>query len=192
MRHLIIAALLFIPSCQPEEECCYDSRLANVTGYDIEADRYTPKGIGIDDPINPEFALNATELDGHVDDLEACLNENFLLNPVITEERGHCLTWKFPNGLRIKRECLTVKVPDDLYQSPCSDQWLFPCDVDDQYCVAKGIVPTEECPCNCRATVQDNNSIVTNHVLNVFKGELARIITTCNNPWIVPQIMGCL
>ena len=88
--------------------------------------------------------------------------------------------------------CIKVKVPDSLYQSSCSGEWLFPCDVDDQYCRAKGIEPTEECPCDCRATVQDSNVIVTNHKLNLFRAELARMVTACNNPWLVPQLAPCL
>jgi hypothetical protein len=193
MRCILLAALLLFTACEPEEECCYeDSHLANITFYSVKANRHTPNGIGLDDPLNPEHVLDAAEIDRKMDAFEACLNKNFLNNPYVVEENGHCLRTNFEDGISIKRHCLTIKVPDDLYKSKCSDEWLFPCDVDDQYCLAKGIVPTEECPCSCRATVQDNNNLITNHVLNVLWGELARVVTTCNNPWVVPQIQGCL
>lgn len=183
-------------SCFPQDEC-YLNNYQNITNYKVEATEYTPKGIAIDQPINPEHQLDPNEIDWQVDELEKCLNENFKANPIISEEdaspeNGWCYQRKFDKPIEIKRECLEVKVPDDLYQSVCSGQWLFPCDINPQACRDKGLEPEERCNCDCRAMIQDNNKIITNHKLNVFRGELARIITNCNNPWVVEQIRPCL
>ncbi|MFH0752469.1 MAG: hypothetical protein V1914_02620 [archaeon] len=197
-----VAGLGFIANCD-FSELCYYRPYQNTTSYEVIPDRYTPNGIGLDDPKKEEWRLDAGEVDWQVDDFEACLNENFAKNPVLSEESNpvvtfgdytfqNCVKNEFYETFEVKRDCLVVKVPDDLYESKCSDQMLFPCDVNPQACLDKGVGPTEECPCNCRATVQDDNYIITNPALSVFRGELARIVTTCNNPWIVEQLRGCL
>ncbi len=183
---------------------CYPERnYQSVTYYDVNVDRYTPKGIGLDDPKNEAWKLDADEVDWQVDDLERCMNKGFAENPVLSEESNpvvtfsgqtfqNCTRSEFYEKIEIRRDCLTVKVPDDLYQSKCGDQMLFPCDVDPQACLDKGVTPTEECPCACRAIIQDDSCIITNPAMSVFRGELARMVTGCNNSWIVEQLKGCL
>lgn len=188
------AGLSFMATCGSEPEC-YSGYYRNVTSYEVNADRYTQKGIGLDDPIDAGHILDADEVDWQVDDLESCLHEQFSRNPVISSEdakNAGCLKTDFSNGFGINRECLIVKVPDDLYRSPCTGRLLFECNVDEQLCRDKGFEPDPNCPCNCRATVQDDNYIITEPRLEVFRAELARIVTSCNNPWVVEQVVGCL
>lgn len=185
---------LVAAACGPQGNC-YHGNYLNITNYKVSIDEYTPKGIGIDQPNNPEHKLDPNEIDWLVDHLESCLNENFAKNPVISEEQAKnawCMQKEFYNPITIKRECISVKVPDDLYHSQCSEQWLFPCNIDQQLCKDKGLNPGGNCPCHCRAMVQDDNVVITNHMLNVFLAETARIVTSCNNTWAVDQITPCV
>lgn len=187
-------SLSFFASCGPDIEC-YNGYYRNVTSYGVAANRYTPKGVGLDDPKNPEHVLDAGEVDWQVDGLERCLNKNFRESPVIDAGEaaiGWCFETRFYFGVNIKRGCIIVKVPDDIYKSECTGRLLFPCDVDEQLCRAKGFEPDSACPCNCRAIVQDNNYVITEPKLEVFRAELARVVTNCNNPWVVTQIKACL
>ncbi len=198
------ASLSFYVSCGCDNQC-YNGNYQNVTSYKVEADRYTLKGIGIDNPKNPDYVLDADEVEWQVDELERCLNENFKENPIISkQETGHeydenevarggwCVEKDFSKGVQIKRDCITVKIPDDIYTSMDSKRLLFKCDVNPQLCKDKGFEDATEETCNCRATVQDDNYVITEPRLEVFRAELARIVTGCNNPWVVTQIKSCL
>ncbi len=199
------ASLYFYASCGRDNDQCYNGHYKNTTSYSVEADSQTPRGIGLDNPNNLYYALDANEVDWQVDELEKCLNDNFAANPSISdEEAGHeydengvarggwCLEKDFPEGISIRRECITVKVPDDLYTSMDGKRLLFECDVNPQLCKDKGFEDATEETCNCRATVQDDNYVITEPRLEVFRVELARIVTGCNNPYAVTQIKNCL
>ncbi len=199
MRKTILAVALGLAGlCCDDDKVCYESNnYQSVTSYDVVPDTYTPKGIGIDNSDNPGWQLDPAEIDFMVDSLEECLNANFAANPVIPDyvaspSVANCYRKDFSEGVNIERDCLTVKVPDDLYSSPCTGKLLFMCDVDPQLCADKGFSPNPDCPCSCRATIQDSNCIITEPTLEVFKGELARMVTSCNNVWVVEQIVPCL
>ncbi len=174
---------------------CYNNFYRNITSYDVEADTYTPEGIGLDNPQRQNYQLSPEEVDWQVNDLERCMNESFKTDPVISEEdakNSYCLRREFYEPIAIKKECLTVKVPDDVYTSVCTGELLFECSIDPQLCIDKGLEPDPRCPCNCRATIQDENTILTEPRLKLFRAELARMATGCNNPWVVTQLRGCL
>jgi hypothetical protein len=117
----------------------------------------SPQGIRVD---SSGEQIDLTELDRQTNMLEDCL------------------------GIPVNTDCITVKVAPDWYISPCSGQQLFPCNVDDQLCLDKGVELTEECQCNCRAIIQDENTIIVTPDLYLYRTELARMITGINNPWI--------
>lgn len=158
MIRLLLLLTLMNVSCSE----CYTGYFSNVTKYDIKGDYvYTPKGIRV--------YLNGNDvdvglIDTKVDELEFCLGE------------------------KIHRECFYVYIPKDWYTSPCSGEQVIPSTVDAQLCRDKGIdipiecelvdYPTEECPCPCnvRATIQDDKVVVTTPNLKLFKMPLARIV----------------
>ncbi len=198
------ASLSFCVSCGCDSQC-YNGNYQNVTSYKVEAGSYTSKGIGLDGSKNPDYVLDADEVEWQVDGLEGCLNDNFKEDPIISEQEasheydedgvargGWCVERDFSKGVQIKRDCITVKVPDDLYTSMDGKRLLFPCDVNPQLCKDKGFEDATKETCNCRATVQDGNYVITEPRLEVFRAELARIVTGCNNPWVITQIKGCL
>jgi len=153
---LIISVLLLSTQLLTCQDNCYRNGYMNITDYEVSTNLVTEKGIRVDDPL---FQLDLAELDRQTDALEACLE------------------------ISIRRECLTVKVAPDWYISPCSDQQLFPCDINPQVCEDKGVILTEECPCNCRAMIQNETTIIVTPNLYIYRGELARMITGINNPW---------
>lgn len=191
----IFLFLIFVCGCnQPD---CYWNNYRNITGYNINPSTETPNGIAVD---TSGFDVDLEEIDRQVDSLENCLRTAFAENPFIDEETaelqdcridGYEFRTEFDPEITINRDCLVVKIATDWSVSPCSGQQVFPCNIDPAVCEAKGIEVTEECPCMCRSMIQDENVIITTPDLYLFRGELARMITGCNNPWFDP-VSQCL
>ena len=163
MRITLLTIIVILPKCIDNQ--CYFSGFQNVTSYEVSQTGVTAKGIKLDDPNG---LLNVEKLDSFVTQVEKCLD------------------------IMIKSNCITVKVPLDLYQSPCTGKLLFPCSIDEQICRDKGLEPTKECPCNCRGAIQDENIIVIEPTLEIFKGELVQIMTGISNPWTHLRTSRCL
>ncbi|MDD4476965.1 MAG: hypothetical protein PHY40_02290 [Patescibacteria group bacterium] len=151
--------------CRCLHDGCYWSNYSSITDYDVNPDILSPSGILVD---TSGFEVDLEELDKQIADLETCLR------------------------IPVRRNCLTVKIADDWYQSVCSGQQLFPCNIDSQICYDKDVEPTAECPCACRSMVQNENTIITTPNLYLFRAELARMITGENNIWVIPEITKCM
>jgi hypothetical protein len=149
--------------CEPEEQCYYNS-YSNVTSYNFVEDARTSKGISVMRGKNNSVSLE--EIDLRVDELEACLRA-----------KGRQVT--------VKRSCLKVLIPNNWYTSECTGSQMFSCRINPQVCLDKGITEEElaVCPCACRAIIQDENIIVSAPNLQLFKAELARMVTGINNVW---------
>lgn len=144
---------------------CYHNDYANITNYEVISDTSTPDGISVD---SSGFLIDLNEIDRLVTEFENCYGT-------------------------VNRECLTVKVAPDWYVSECSGQQLFPCDIDEAICIEqKKVTPTKECPCNCRAMIQDENTIIVTPDLRLLQGELARMVSGFNNPWIEEETRKCI
>ncbi|NQU83942.1 MAG: hypothetical protein HQ536_04495 [Parcubacteria group bacterium] len=200
MRTLtIILVSLFLYSCSKKDEC-YVNHYEAITYYDINVNAITPNGIRVD---TSGLYVDLNEIDRQVDDMERCLREAFSIYPFISEEtamefdcrnRGFSTNTEFNPDITVNRDCLIVKIAPDWYESTCSEltsQQIFPCDIDPAVCEAKGLVITEECPCQCRSMIQGENIVITTPNFYIFRGELARMVTGCNNPWFFP-IGQCL
>ena len=150
---------LILTSCSNE---CYCGYFSDVTDYDISGEYiFSPGGIKI---YPNENIVDIDLIDKKVEELEQCL------------------------GIKIKRDCFKVYIPNDWYISTCSEEQLIPSIVDPQLCRDKGLeikpecewvmYPTEECPCPCniRSGIQDNNVIITTPDLKLFKMPLTRIV----------------
>lgn len=158
---LLILFCGLLLTCQ--EPCYYNSYLS-ITEYEEDIDLQTAKGIQV---TSNNQEIDLIEIDRQVDALENCLNQS------------------------IRRECFRILVAPDWYISKCSGQELFPCRMPIKVCEDKDIIITEECPCNCRAIIQDENIIIVTPNLYLLRAELARMVTGINNPWI-PPIGSCL
>ena len=169
-----IIAFLFLISCQNP---CYFNNYANVTNYPTTPNTATPKGIAV--RTNGQD-VDLLKIDALTDYVESCL------------------------GIPVKRDCLSVVIPDDWYPA-CEDptQQVFPCKVSPQLCADKGFeidpdcvpgqLPDEKCPCpcNCRATIQDENVIITAPNLKLYSAELIRMVTGVNNIWTNDETVKC-
>ncbi len=157
MKYFLLILGIFLISCLDDN--CYRNGYPNITSYEINQTGITTGGVNFDDPLEE---LDVEELDRQTDYLEECLE------------------------LTIERTCLLVKVAPDWYYSDCSGQQLFPCDIDIQVCLDKELTleDLDECPCNCRATIQDDNTIIVTPDLLLYRGELARMVIGENNPWL--------
>lgn len=80
------------------------------------------------------------------------------------------------------RSCIVVKVPE-WHVSSCTGSQLFPCSVPVLSCLNKGQTPTLECPCSCRAIIQDNSMILTTPNLELFPARLTELLTGCPQIW---------
>lgn len=176
MRSLLVAVAMFSMCAK-----YYPERHANITQYEISTSVTTPKGIRVD---RGQHDVDLAKIDRHVDDLESCL------------------------GMRIRRNAFVVKFPSDLYLSPCTGEEIFPCKMPVDVCIRKisaGSVnllpgspcslddlPCTQCPCHCRAAIQGNAAIVTNTRMNLFRAELARLVTGEIDPWSSARLSRCI
>lgn len=181
MRAAVFA--VFLLSCGGPQP--YDSHLANVTHYGVKVTRTTPGGFAVDDPRGE---LSDAALDAAAFGVSRCLAS--LPEPSVQELPGlDC--WRLPLRRDVDPAYLVFKAAPDWYPSRHSpDEQVFPCGVDPALCVAKGLVPTPDAPCACRATVQDNRVVVTTPNLKIFPAELLRLVTACNYVWR-PPLAAC-
>ncbi len=163
-KAILVIGLILLTQIYGCTDPCYNNHYLDITTYDISQNLSTTNGIKVDDP---QRELDLAELDRQTTSLEECLR------------------------ITVNRQCLIVKVAPDWYTSPCSGQQLFPCDIPISVCEDKGITLTEECPCNCRAIIQNENTIIVTPDLLLYRAELARMVTGVNNPW-VPTLSHCL
>ncbi len=161
------------------------SREPNYTNYKLTATYETALGVAVDDP---NHQLDPVLLDQTITNVQNCLQQ-FVDEPLTTEERRRD-TCGFEEVAFIKPG-FRVKVPSDWYVSVCSGAQLFPCDVPDASCLAKGRTPTEECPCACRAIIQDGNSIITAPNLELFPAQLTMLLTGCDQIWHGGRVQQC-
>jgi hypothetical protein len=100
-------------------------------------------------------------------------------------------------GMDLNETCFMVYVPDDWYVSECSGQQLFPCGIvhanNYDICkVDKKLDTTKQCPCNCRATIQDENVIITTPNMYLLGMSLVRMMTGMNNPYAQEWTRKCV
>lgn len=163
--------LLALASCDPEP--CFNNRFYGYTDYSINITHRTP---GLN--LRVDFSGQESELD--VDFILKGLDKR-------TTELLNCLHREDQD-----LSCLKIKIPANWYVSECTGAQLFPCDITDWSCGMKGIEPTENCPCACRAAIQDHDNIITAPNLELYKGELAKMLTDYWNPWAIEGIRECL
>ncbi len=193
MRALLGLCLVFLAgntSCKNCPEYGYQSQF----NYSIKTAFTTPSGIAVD-PTGQ--AVSAELIDRLTDEVETCLAVAFGATPVIPVDAavaGQCLNRTF--DLPFRRNCLTIKVPDDWELSCDGEEQLLPLSrttyrPPDELCRAKGLEPTPNCPCRWRAGIQDNHTIVTTPNFYLYKDPLIRMFTGCNNLWAVPALAQC-
>lgn len=178
--------LVVICACGCGDNDCYVNHYRNITNYDVIPETLTPNDVLVD---TSGFDVDLAEIDRQIDEMEVCV-QNALFDGIDmpTAQAQGCrdsnLNYRTDfTDISVRRECLTVKIAPDWYVSACSGQEVFPCDIPPQVCIDKGLEITDECPCRCRSAIQDENVVVTTPNLYLFRGELARMITGCNNPW---------
>jgi len=159
--------MFLLSGCQ--QDYCYKNNYLSITNYPFHSTISTTSGILVDDTYGFLADEDLRRIDTLVEELEEC------------------------SGISIKRECFSILIPPDWYVSECSGQQLFPCRIDPQLCIDKGLTQEDldRCPCACRAIIQDDWIVVTTPNLRLFKAELARMVTGINNPWEA-EIGACL
>jgi hypothetical protein len=184
MRWLIL--LVVACGCNTYNPYEIDS-YSNVTHYSINYTAHTDKGIGLDG------ALDAADIDRRTDEVEACLLNLYPDGKLATDTllAGSCIVQQFDP--HIQRQYIGVKVAPDWFRACYDEHWqyvgvwkgeqVFPGDTDPKLCEAKGFVVTPECPCAYRAIIQDDATIITAPNLHLYKSELIRLVTGCNNIW---------
>lgn len=183
---LICLVAFALRGCSSDD--CAQFHFGSQFDYEVHPAFTTPGGIKVD-PTGQ--AVSAEMVDRLVNEVEQCLAEQFPGGKIPADVRvaAQCQSDSF--DLPVRR-CFTVKVPDD-WEWACagSQEQVLPLAhttnaPPDELCLAKGIVPTPECPCRWRAGLQDDDIIVTAPNFRVFKDPLIRLITGCNNPWVEP------
>jgi hypothetical protein len=164
----------------------WQANLSN-TSYKLSSEGWqtTPGGVLLWDPRKQ---VEVPRLDRIVSELETCIAS---LSP--TREQlvsGACpvaVPWAH-NGFR--RDWFEVAVAPDWYASSCTGAQVFPCYIAPSDCEqAKRDKPElvgKNCDCACRATIQNNRTIVTTPNMQLLPGTLFSLVTGCTNPWHAP------
>jgi hypothetical protein len=187
----LLALLICFTACSAEADTCPVTwNYADQFRYDVEPTLSTPSGIAVDPSgqrVEPE------EIDRLFKEVETCLEEQFGSPPALPPDvirDGECFSDTFP--LPYPRErCLTIKIPNDWVPNCDGTQQVLPWKAPDEGCLAKGLTPTEKCPCRWRSGIQDLRTAVTTPNLLNLKDPLIRIITGCNRPWSSPALAKC-
>lgn len=167
-------------------------------GYDVHPTLTTPKGIRVDPTGQP---VDLLVIDRLTDEVEACLKEQIGTGPDIPSniaKDGLCgdCSYNWP----IDRSRIVVKIPSDWTLSCDKTEQVLPVLAGDLGCLAKGLTPTEKCPCRWRAllqTVETNGAdgasgvIVTTPNFFLYKDPLIRMVTGCQKVWADPALAKC-
>ncbi len=184
MKALILLAASLEAACSPPCPDCEHRLYADQTAYGIEPMAMTDKAIAVDDSGQQ---IPLAVIDRLVDEVEACLIGKFGPEPRLSADfmrSNDCDRGTFT--LPIRRECLTVKIPDDWVYSTDGKRMLLNALAPDEGCLAKGLKPDKKHPCRWQAGIQGSNAIVVPPSLYNFKDPLLRIVTRCNNIWFDP------
>lgn len=175
---------LLLTSCMPD--ICYPARgnYQMIEGYDVTPTfRTSSHGFVIDDPKNE---LNDEVLDRTVSNVVKCLKDAGPPNKVQRRE-GWCIGDWTPEI----RSCLVIKVAPE-WRPSCSGQGeVFSCAAPVESCRAKGLEPTAECPCSCRAAVQGSGMIVTTPNLELVPWRLVELLSGCSQIQNVLKLAEC-
>jgi len=173
MRGALLAALLLTGCNDP---VCYlaPNRAArlDVTAYPETEGRITPGGILLDDPLR--------ELDdGQVD--------------AIAQRTLECVRalpkWECPRGYRAGppqtelKACLRIQVATNWRVDECSPEQKFPCAIGPGSCQMKGQSPDANCPCMCRAVIQQNRTVVITPNMKLLPAALTQLFSGCDHVW---------
>lgn len=169
-----------------DEKNCYDNQFADITAFESNPDEITPNGVLV---TTNGWITDLERIDLEIAYMEACLE------------------------MTLKRDCFEVIIPPEIHVSSCSREQLFECDIVEanyRYLLAigyseevarersdicrydKGLETSDECPCMCRATIQNENIIITTPNLKLFSAELARMMTGELNVYNNERTVACL
>jgi hypothetical protein len=121
----------------------------------------TPKGIRVDS-CGQDIRLDI--IDRQTDEFEACMRET----------SGN-------QKFTVARESIIIKTPDDWVYSCDKSQQLLNIKAGDAGCIAKGLTPTEECPCRYRVRLYSNVIFVTPSLYMLKDGLFQAVIG--GSPW---------
>lgn len=192
MKALLLLPLLGVGCLSVDAPRCYPSYIpANYTSYEVSPDSVTPGGVQLDDP---DHQLDPVQIDATVKSVVECL-QVLESEPMTKEERAasNC----FAPSVLEARSCLTIKVAPDWHVSSCTNSFsntkeqVFACSVGDASCQEKGLTPTDECPCSCRAVIQDDTTIIVTPNLKLLPGNLVYLLVGCDHIWNIPRISKC-
>lgn len=155
--------------------------------YNVGATMITPSGIRYDPSgmsISPEL------IDRLTSEVEECMQLAFPNRTLSQSDASAAYCQSSSIVLPIRRD-FVVKVAND---------WVLSCDKSEQLllvlagspgCIAKGVVPTETCPCRWRAGVRCPNELIVTPSFYLYKDVLIRYAFQCSNPWASPTIALC-
>lgn len=183
MKYLLVILIVFTACDKPK---CYGfSGIVPISHYDYSnINRHTDAGISVDDQ---RYELDLDRVDFITYDVAKCLSD---MKPLSVEEMTAAKCSRTPFHPEV-RSCLVIKVPQDWYVSTCTGNQLFRCNVPDQSCFDKGLAPTKQCPCACRASTQDDTAIITAPNLALYSTKVVELMTGCEYPWGVERLGYC-
>ena len=182
MKLVYLFSIWLLSSCSRPECGEYFHFYSSMANYSVDPER-TNDGIEYDGPAHPSL------IDQAFKEVEECLSDTLPLGEIPEDLRrvADCTVSVF--HLPIRRECISVKIPDDWFWNQDKTEQLLPIPAPEELCQAKNLSGEG---CYWRAGIQDNTIILTTPNLKLLKDPLIRIITGCNNPWADPRLSECV
>ena len=180
--------VLFIISCSGEEECP-NYNFQNQFNYETSFSQVTTSGIQVD---FSEQNLSLNLVDVLTKETEDCLTKNFPDKTISQNAylEADCLVHKLI--IPFNRNCFKVKVPNNWIWSCDRTQQLLPYAAPQKLCDDKGFSYDSNCPCRWRAGIQNSDTIVTTPNFKLYKEQLLKLTTSCNNIWNDLKLAECV
>lgn len=156
--------------------------------YVVEPTYVTQTGIKYD-PSGMQ--ISSTLIDRLTDEVENCLAQEFPLGiiPKDIVKAANCYRDNFV--VHFDRQSFNVKIASNWQLSCDKSEQVLPTLAGSAGCIAKGLTPSDICPCKWRAGIQCPNNLIVTPNFFLYKDVLIRYITSCSNPWIVPKLATC-
>ncbi len=177
----VALAFLVAPQCTVCDEDRWGYGYGAFDRYDVHPTSVTAGGIGYDPsglPIAPEL------IDRLTGEVEKCLAS-------VEADAGVARACMQYAGT-IDRKSFVVKIANDWVLSCDGSQQLLPVLAGSAGCIAKGLTPSEQCPCRWRAGIECPNQIITTPSFYLYKDALTRFVTGCADPWAYPSLATCV
>lgn len=182
-----LIAVIFIVGCSTSREGYVERAYPGNFPETYSSTKRTPGGVRYNGEADEK------KLDFVVDSTFQCFREQFPSGKLPSSEKrsGYCQT----ESLEYPRKSEFVVVVAESALNCTQKEQVLTVEAPRSGCIAKGRVPTEECPCRWRSGFREARDgtllFITTPSMFMLSDALARYVSSCQNPWVTEQVIVC-